>query len=236
LDRLFRRSFTLKETQCKIVSDCEIGLGIAVDSIRNNRLALEEFLISNPKFEWTLKPCSIPNKPLVANLMAQAAEKARVGPMAAVAGVLADLATMDMVSAGCKVAIVENGGEVAVMSDEPTTIAFAAGDEPVSKRFGFRIIESPTGVATSSGRFSHALSFGDAEAVTIFCRSAGLADAAATAVCNVVKGSNINGAIEQGINVAKSIQDVEGALILYKKGYVGTWGKIPQIIKVDPNQ
>jgi ApbE superfamily uncharacterized protein (UPF0280 family) len=235
LDRLFRRSFTLKETQCKIICDCENGLGIAIDSIRNNRLILEEFLIANPKFEWTLKPCSVPSKPLVANLMAQAAQKARVGPMAAVAGVLADLAVSDIVSAGCKVAIVENGGEVAIMSDEPTTIALAAGDEPVSKRFGFRIIDSPTGVATSSGRFSHALSFGDAEAVTIFCRSAGLADAAATATCNTVKGSNIKGAIERGLNIAKSIQDVEGAFVLYK-GHVGTWGKIPQIIKVDPNQ
>ena len=50
------------------------------------------------------------------------------------------------------------------------------------------LTEFPIGVATSSGRFSHALSFGDAEAATVFCKNASLADAAATAVGNVVKG------------------------------------------------
>ncbi|MCJ7763410.1 UPF0280 family protein, partial [Candidatus Bathyarchaeota archaeon] len=113
-------------------------------------------------------------------------------------------------------------------------VALAAGDAPLSKRFGFRLSDFPVGVATSSGRFSHALSFGDAEAATVFCRNAGLADAAATAVGTVVKGKDYNVAIEKGIEIAKSIQGVEGVLILYR-GCVGTWGKMPQIIKVDPS-
>ena len=79
-------------------------------------------------------------------------------------------------------------------------MAVAAGDEPLSKRFGFRLTEFPIGVATSSGRFSHALSFGDAEAATVFCKNASLADAAATAVGNVVKGENADAAIKAGIN------------------------------------
>ena len=166
--------------------------------------------------------------------MANAAEKANVGPMAAVAGVLADLAVKDMLAAGCEVAVVEDGGEVSAVSNMPIDVAFAAGDEPLSKRFGFKLTDFPIGVATSSGRFSHALSFGDAEAATVFCKEAGLADAAATAVGNVVKGEDFQAAIERGITVAKSIVGVEGALILYK-GNVGTWGKIPQIIKVDPS-
>jgi len=102
----------------------------------------------------------------------------------------------------------------------------------LSKRFGFRLTEFPIGVATSSGRFSHALGFGDAEAATVFCREAGLADAAATSVGNAVKGEDFQAGIESGINVAKAIAGVEGVFILYK-GNVGTWGKIPQIIKVD---
>jgi ApbE superfamily uncharacterized protein (UPF0280 family) len=77
------------------------------------------------------------------------------------------------------------------------------------------------------------LSFGDAEAATVFCREAGLADAAATAVANVVKGEDFKAAIERGILVAKSISGVEGVMIVYQ-GNVGTWGKIPHIIKVDP--
>jgi ApbE superfamily uncharacterized protein (UPF0280 family) len=232
--KLFKEAFQYKETQCTIIVDKEEAIKTAVESIRRNRKRLEDYARSNLKFLYTLEPIPVPNKPLVARLMAEAAEKANVGPMAAVAGVLADLAVKDMIADGCEVAVVENGGEVSAVSDRPVDVALAAGDAPLSKRFGFRLTDFPVGVATSSGRFSHALSFGDAEAATVFCRDAGLADAAATAVGNMVKGEDHNAAIERGIEVAKSIQGVEGVLILYK-GCVGTWGKIPQIIKVDPS-
>jgi ApbE superfamily uncharacterized protein (UPF0280 family) len=231
--KLFKEAFQYKETQCTIIADKEQAIKTAVESIRRNRKELEDYARSNLKFLYTLEPIPVPNEPLVARLMAEAAEKANVGPMAAVAGVLADLAVNAMVLGGCEVAVVENGGEVSAVSDRPVDVALAAGDAPLSKRFGFRLTDFPVGVATSSGRFSHALSFGDAEAATVFCRNAGLADAAATAVGNVVKSKDHRGAIQRGIDKAMSIQDVEGVLIIYG-GLVGTAGKIPQIIKVDP--
>jgi ApbE superfamily uncharacterized protein (UPF0280 family) len=230
--KLFKEAFQIKETQGTIIADREQGIKTAIASIKRNRKALEDYAKSNPHFLIVLEPVAVPAEPVVARLMAEAAEKANVGPMAAVAGVLADLAVEDIIADGCKVAVVEDGGEVSAMSDKPIDVALAAGDEPLSKRFGFRLTNFPIGVATSSGRFSHALSFGDAEAATVFCRNAGLADAAATAVGNVVKGEDYRVAIEKGLEVAESIQGVEGVLILYK-GCVGTWGKIPQIVKVD---
>ena len=232
--KLFKEAFQYKETQCTIIADKEQAIKTAVESIRRNRKELEDYARSNLKFLYTLEPIPVPNEPLVARLMAEAAEKANVGPMAAVAGVLADLAVNAMVLGGCEVAVVENGGEVSAVSDRPVDVALAAGDAPLSKRFGFRLTDFPVGVATSSGRFSHALSFGDAEAATVFCRDAGLADAAATAVGNVVKGEDHRGAVQRGIDKALSIQGVEGVLIIYR-GFTGTAGKIPQIIKVDPS-
>jgi len=230
--KLFKEAFQIKETQCTIIADKEQGVKTAIASIKRNRKALEDYARRNPLFLIVLEPVAASAEPVVARLMAEAAEKANVGPMAAVAGVLADLAVEDMIADDCRVAVVEDGGEVSAMSDKAVDVALAAGDVPLSRCFGFRLTDFPIGVATSSGRFSHALSFGDAEAATVFCRNAGLADAAATAVGNVVKGEDYNVAIEKGIEVAKSILGVEGVLILYK-GCVGTWGKIPQIIKVD---
>lgn len=230
---LFKQTFTLKETRCNIAADKQNSLATAIESIKRNRAQLEQYGKEKPKFFWSLKPVPIPRQPLVAKLMAEAAAHAKVGPMAAVAGVLADLAVKDMLSDGCKIAIVENGGEVAAVSDEPVDVAFVAGDDPLSKKFCFRLTEFPAGVGTSSGRFSHALSFGDAEAATVFCKTAGLADAAATAVCNVVKGVDVNEAIKRGIEVAKTIQGVEGVFILYRN-CVGTWGKVPELIKIKP--
>ena len=230
---LFKENFTLKETQCTIISDKQQAIHTAIESIKRNRQELEIYIRANPKFLYTLKPVPAPEKPLVARLMALASEKADVGPMAAVAGVIADLAVNDMTREGSEVAVVEDGGEISAISNTPVDVAVAAGDEPLSKRFGFRLTEFPIGIATSSGRFSHALSFGDAEAATVFCKNASLADAAATAVGNVVKGENAEAAIKAGISKGLSIEGVKGVLIIYK-GQVGTAGKIPQIIKVEP--
>jgi ApbE superfamily uncharacterized protein (UPF0280 family) len=233
MKNLIREAFSLKESQCTIIADKPEGIRAAKDSLKRHRRRLEAYIKTNPKFLHTLEPVPVLTKPLVAKLMAEAAEKANVGPMAAVAGVLADLAVKDMLRAGCEVAVVENGGEISAASNVPIDVAVAAGDEPLSKRFGFRLTEFPIGVATSSGRFSHALSFGDADAATVFCKNAGLADAAATAVGNVVKGEDCQVAVQQGINRALSIQGVEGVLILFR-GFTGTAGKIPKIIKVEP--
>ena len=229
---LFKENFTLKETQCTIISDKQQAIQTAIESIKRNRRELEIYIRANPRFLYTLTPISAPEKPLVAKLMALAAEKAGVGPMAAVAGAIADLAVNDMTREGCEVAVVEDGGEISAVSNTPVDVAVAAGEEPLSKRFGFRLTEFPIGVATSSGRFSHALSFGDAEAATVFCKNAALADAAATAVGNLVKGEDVGAAIKAGISKGLSIEGVEGVLIIYK-GQVGTAGKIPQIIKVE---
>jgi ApbE superfamily uncharacterized protein (UPF0280 family) len=231
--QLFKQSFTLKETQCTVISDKQQAIRVAIESIKRNRLELELYVRANPKFLYTLSPIAAPENSLVARLMALAAEKAGVGPMAAVAGALADLAVEDMIRVGCEVAVVEDGGEISAMSNRSVDVAVAAGEEPLSKRFGFRLKEFPIGVATSSGRFSHALSFGDAEAAVVFCRDAALADAAATAVGNVVRGEDTQAGIQAGINRGLSIEGVEGVLILFQ-GQVGTAGKIPQIIKVEP--
>lgn len=230
-NNLFKENFTLKETQCTIISDKKKGIKSAIKSIKRHRQELENYIGKNPKFFYTLNPFPAPEKPLVAKLMALAGEKADVGPMAAVAGVIADLAVKDMISTGCNVAVVEDGGEISAQSNISVDVAVAVGEEPLSKKFGFRLIEFPIGVATSSGRFSHALSFGDAEAAIVFCKTASLADAAATAVGNVVKGEDVNSAIKAGIRTGLSIDGVEGVMIIYK-GQVGTAGKIPEIIKV----
>jgi len=232
---LSKRAFQLKESNCTIISDKESAIEKATSSIKHHRRQLEKYIKEHPRFLHSLEPVPVDNGPKVVMLMAEASEKADVGPMAAVAGVLADLAVEEMISDGCKVAVVENGGEVSAISNQPIDIAFAAGDEPLSREMGFRLKEFPVGVATSSGLYSHALSFGDAEAVTIFAVDAGVADAAATAVANLIKGDDVRGVIRQGIDRALSIDGVKGVFILYR-GVVGKAGQVPELIKVNPQK
>jgi ApbE superfamily uncharacterized protein (UPF0280 family) len=230
---LSKRAFRLKESNCTIISDKEGAIEKAISSIRYHRKQLEEYIKEHPRFFYSLEPVPVDNGPKVVMLMAEASAKANVGPMAAVAGVLADLAVEAMLNAGCKVAVVENGGEISAVSNQPIDIALAAGDAPLSKEMGFRLKEFPLGVATSSGLFSHALSFGEAEAVTLFAVDAGVADAAATAVANLIKGDDVQGVIRLGIDRALGIDGVKGVFILYR-GVVGKAGQVPELIKVNP--
>lgn len=231
---LFRRTYECKETRGIIISDRQDAIEIAASYINLLREELDGYVQSHPSFLHSLHPIKIDEDTNVVTLMAEAAERAGVGPMAAVAGVLADLTVEEMVRLGAKVAVVENGGEAFLISDRPMDVALSAGDAPLSNRMGFRLQRFPMGVATSSGLYSHALSFGDAEAVTVFAENAGLADAAATAVGNTVKGKDEKAAVECGVEKALSIDGVEGVFIVYR-GTVGMGGEVPPIISVIRN-
>ena len=231
---LFKHFFQEKESKGTIISDTEDAIEAAKTAISLHRRRLEKYVEAHPGFLHSLKPITVDEGPEVGRLMAKAADSAGVGPMAAVAGVLADLAVEEMIRAGAIVAILENGGEAFLVSDRPIDVAFSAGDSPLSKRMGFRLEDFPVGVATSSGLYSHALSFGESEAVTIFARSGGLADAAATAVGNIVKGDNVMDSIKRGVERALSIEGVRGAFIAHR-GMVGMGGEVPRLIGVSDN-
>jgi hypothetical protein len=229
---LLKQVFQYKETCCTIISDSEQAILAAISSIKENRKELEKFIADHEVFQCSLRPVEVINGPQIVESMASAAAKANVGPMAAVAGVLADLAVEEMILAGSEVAVVENGGEISASSDTPIDVALSAGDSPLSRTFGFRLTSFPVGIATSSGLYSHAISFGKAEAATVFSTNAGIADAAATSVANLVKGEDRRAAIDTAIERALHIQGIGGVLVIYG-GLVGIAGNVPQIIKVN---
>ncbi|MBC7130316.1 UPF0280 family protein [Candidatus Bathyarchaeota archaeon] len=230
-NNVIKRKFQMRETVCTIISDNEKAIEAAVSSIKKSRKELEAYIKENPHFLYSLEPVEVKDGPAVVIRMAEAAEKANVGPMAAVAGVLADIAVENMTKAGCNIAVVENGGEVSAISEIPIDIALLAGNHMLSGKIGFRLIEFPIGVATSSGLFSHALSFGEAEAVTIFAVNAGLADAVATAIGNDIRGKDDRKIAKLGVEKALNIEGVKGAMIIYKN-YISIGGEIPQIINI----
>ncbi|MHA2302241.1 MAG: UPF0280 family protein [Candidatus Thorarchaeota archaeon] len=230
-ETLIKQTYGYKETRGIIIADNQKAVSAAKLAMQEHRNQLERYILQNPLFLYSLEPISVGRAPKVVKRMTQTSKAAGVGPMAAVAGVLADLSVEAMIRCGAKVAIVEDGGEASAVSDLPIDVALSAGHSFLSKRIGFRLEHFPIGVATSSGKFSHALSFGDAEAVTIFAGDAGLADAAATAVGNVIRGDDQDEAIKRGIHKAMSIEGVSGVFILYGQK-VGQAGEIPRLIGI----
>ncbi len=206
----------------------------AILAIKHHRNQLEEYIATHPQFLKTFKPIRIErDAPEIIKLMAEAGEIAGVGPMAAVAGALADLGVQQMLKFGAKVAIIEDGGEIAGISDIPINIGIFAGNSPLSGKIGFRfeIDDFPIGLGTSSGTVGHAFSFGEADAATILTNTAALGDAAATAVANVVKGPDFEKSVQDGLEIAEIIEGVRGALIIRGK-FAGLVGKLPQIFKI----
>ena len=223
--------YQIGETQGVIITDHPPAILATLDCIREHRSLLLEYIRDNPGFEYSLEPVNVVDAPEVVQQMAQVSKVAGVGPMAAVAGVFADLAAETMIKKNAKVAIVENGGEAVLYSDRPITISVGAGNNPLSKRIGFNVSKFPCGVATSSGRHSHAFSMGDSDTVTVFAENAGLADAAATAAANMVLGEP-GFDVKAGVDAAIIIKGVHGALAI-RDDNVSTGGALPQMVAVE---
>ncbi|MHA1651317.1 MAG: UPF0280 family protein [Candidatus Helarchaeota archaeon] len=227
----------IKESDIFIKTDNRKAIKGAILSIKYHRTQLERYIRQYPRFLKALQPIRIPQDvPEIVAIMAEASELAGVGPMAAVAGALADLGVNQMVKLGAKVAIIENGGEIAGISNIPINVGIFAGNSPLSGKIGFRFEteDFPMGIGTSSGTVGHALSFGEADAATILTNNAALGDAAATAVANEVKGPDIEKSVQLGLEKAETIEGIRGALIIRGK-FAGIVGKLPQLLKITGN-
>jgi ApbE superfamily uncharacterized protein (UPF0280 family) len=188
------------------------------------RRQLEKYIERNPAFLTSLEPVPVPAlAPGIVQEMIGAARKVGVGPMAAVAGAIAEFVGRELLEFSPEI-IVENGGDIYLKILAKRTIGIFAGASPLTGRIGLEISpqDAPLGICTSSGTVGPSLSFGKADAVVVLSASASLADAAATAIGNRVnQASDINSAVEFG----KSIGGLKGVLIILEDS-VGVWGEV----------
>ncbi|MGB9839532.1 UPF0280 family protein [Thermovenabulum sp.] len=192
--------------------------------VQKERLLLKEYIKKDPEFITALEPYTpLPGAPLSALSMSKAAQLAGVGPMAAVAGYFSEIVGK-MLSNYSSEVIVENGGDIWLKLKKTRTVGIFAGNSPFSNRIGLEINpnRTPLGICTSSGTVGHSLSFGKADAMVIVAESAILADAVATAACNLVKSERD---LERAVNFALDIPGVIGALSILgdkiaAKGYI----------------
>jgi ApbE superfamily uncharacterized protein (UPF0280 family) len=222
--------YKIGESRGIIICDNLKGIKAAINSIRENRRALKKYIMKNPIFEIALNPIELEdNAPIVAKKMVEVTKKLGIGPMAAVAGVLADLALEAAMNENSKYILIENGGEIAINGGHEFKVGIKVGDS-IILRLKIRPRDMPIGIATSSGKYGHALSFGIADSVTIIADNASIADAVATAVCNSTRGKNpLENGLLKAKEIAKSIKEVRGAIIIVNEE-IGIYGKIPEII------
>jgi len=214
---------TIKETDLYIRAASNLQRK-ALRLVKKYRGQLERYIEINPDFQTSLKPLPVPSRaPRIVLDMIEAGQKAGIGPMAAVAGAIAEYVGRELLEFTPEI-IVENGGDIFLKISHQRTIGIYAGDSPLTGKIGLEINprETPLGVCTSSGTVGHSLSFGKADAVVITAATAALADAAATAIGNrVSRPEDIDSAIEYG----KNISGLKGIVIIIGKS-VGAWGDV----------
>ncbi|HOC39050.1 MAG TPA: UPF0280 family protein, partial [Thermodesulfobacteriota bacterium] len=192
--------------------------------LKTARREVERYIYHHPVFKTSLTPLpqDLLASPMVQTML-QAAAFCGVGPMAAVAGAIAEHVGKGLLELSPEV-IVENGGDIFIQTNETALIEIFAGASPLSQKLALSIKASqmPLGVCTSSGTVGPSLSFGQADAATILSPCATLADAAATAVGNVIHGKQD---IPRALEKAQSIPGVSGALIIVGE-HLGVWGDV----------
>ncbi len=200
------------------------------DLILKHRMGLERYIDDNPGFLDRLTPLADDRlAPPIVRAMIKAGQQAGVGPMAAVAGAVAEFVGTDLLSYSKEV-IVENGGDVFIRTNFSLVVAILAGTSPLSGKLGARVGWSagPIAVCTSSGTVGHSLSLGRADAAVVIAESAVLADAAATAVGNAVENkADISSAIRLG-------EDIDGVLgvVVILGDKMGVWGQV-ELVRLD---
>ena len=164
---------------------------LAAAELGSLRAELESYIARRPEFRRGLEPIAAdPEAPGVAAAMLAAGAAAGVGPMAAVAGAVAESVGRAIEAEfGAREVVVENGGDIWLRFEEEIAVSVFAGESPLSERIGVSVPPSysPLGICTSSGTVGPSLSFGKADASMVACRDAALADAWATALGNMVR-------------------------------------------------
>ena len=214
---------SIRETDLFISSDRDLTEA-ARDAVYRYREFIETYIKSHPCFLTSLNPLPRDDlAPPIVRDMLESSQIAGVGPMAAVAGAIAQYVGYDLLKKARNV-IVENGGDIFLKSENEIRVGIFAGESPLSYKVALRIRpeETPLGVCTSSGTVGHSQSFGRADAICVTARSASLADAAATSIGNLVKGK---GDIKRALEVGTKMDGVLGIVIIVKDK-LGAYGAI----------
>jgi ApbE superfamily uncharacterized protein (UPF0280 family) len=221
------------ESDLLILADGDLAAP-AARALDRARGEVEAAVAARPEFLGALEPLDDDpaDAPLVRGMI-EAGREFGVGPMAAVAGAVAQAVGREL-ARRAGTAIVENGGDVFALAPGSVRFVLYAGEEsPFRGKVGFEVdARGGIGVCTSSGRVGPSLSFGRADAVVAVSPDAALADAAATALCNgirepedvarVIEDERRRGRLAGAIAACGDRLGVFGDLALFRAGSGGT--------------
>ncbi|MBN1444516.1 MAG: UPF0280 family protein [Candidatus Omnitrophica bacterium] len=213
----------VEETDLLVMAERNLKKEVGEEVIKQ-RAAIKNYIKSHPEFYTSFSPLQAENSDEIIRLMCDSSKMTYTGPMASVAGAIAEITGRRIIPL-TKQVFIENGGDIFAVMHRDFTVGIYAGSSPLSLKIGLRVKGgyTPSGIATSSGTVGHSFSCGKADAVTVLSGSAAFADGAATYFGNLITGENIEGRlIEEEL---KKFPFIDGILIIKGKELFA-WGKI----------
>jgi ApbE superfamily uncharacterized protein (UPF0280 family) len=214
---------SVKETDLWVSADRKLEKETR-DLVFDYRHQLESYIRSHPEFLTTLSPYpEDPHSPPMVREMINKTRAVGVGPMASVAGAVAQFVANRLLEM-TKQVIVENGGDIFLKVNRPVTVSILAGRSPLSEKIGLKIPtrQMPIGICSSSGTVGHSLSMGAADVVCLLSSSAVLADGAATALGNRIKSKENLEMVAQWV---EEIEDILGGVVVIGDS-MAAWGDV----------
>lgn len=220
----------IEETAATIAADRDY-IEPAVTAIKSARAEIERKIRRDDFFLTTLEPY-VPNDDdgRVIRRMCEASSIAGVGPMATVAGTIAQEAMEAMISEGCAHGWVDNGGDIALLLESAGTVEiFSNPDSRSAYALEIEPTDTVIGICTSSGRLGHSISFGNSDAALAIADDAVLADALATAIGNRVAE------VDSLKTCFDPFNRVEGFIagLAMIDGSVSIHGRLPRLVEID---
>ncbi len=214
---------TLKETDLQVSAERDLTPE-TLDLVWKYRYQIEKYMSRDPGFGKSLRPYPVdPFAPPIVRSMAEAAGKAGVGPMAAVAGAIAEFVGRDLLALSPQI-IVENGGDIFLATKVKRKISIFTEEKDFPSSVDFWILpeKTPLGICTSSGTEGPSMSFGRADAVMVLSPCTALADAVATAAGNRIQSKED---IPRALDFLKGLAEVTGGAIFVDQD-MGFWGDL----------
>lgn len=224
-----RTRFQYRDTILSIM--CDDGMSEVVrDAVLESWFILESKIGEDPFFGITYDPYPVMARDHeMIRRMCSASEAAGVGPMAGVAGAVAENVARKLMEGGSSVAIVENGGDIAFYSEEPVSVGIFA-DHPVFRDVAFSIgSDHIIGICSSSRTVGPSVSFGNSSISTVFSDDVILADCCATALGNKVTDVD---SLQGSVEAIGSIEGVTGCMACCDDK-VAFFGDIPPMVPAD---
>jgi hypothetical protein len=223
-DNLIRTQVVIEQTDLMVLARKDLSSEVG-ELVHRLRAEIRTFATLHPEFLTSLTPIPVPGKstPLISDML-EAARIVGVGPMAAVAGSIAQHVA-DALAFQHPDILVENGGDVYMRSTRDRIVGILPAEDGTMV-VGTPIAASdfPCALCGSSATIGHSLSFGHADLVVARSPSGAIADAAATHLANLLREK---GDLPRVLARAEELAEhgLQGVLAQCD-GRIGAWGKM----------